>query len=69
MKVLELNKMETIQGGNACAAVTVAGAVVALADAAAVCGWLLLTPAGPAVLVGASLLIGGIGLAKCTTWG
>jgi len=69
MKTLELNKMETIRGGDGCAALAVAGTVVALADGAALLGWLALTPAGPAVLVGASVLIAGVALAKCTKWG
>ena len=63
MKTLKLNEMEIINGEGACAAVTVADAVVVGGGAAAYWGWIAFTPIGATVIV-----VAGIGLAGASLY-
>jgi hypothetical protein len=62
MKELTILQAENIYGGGLCEATAVAGLVIAVADGAALLGWLALNPVGAGILVGASLGLAGYGV-------
>jgi len=62
MKELTILQAENIYGGGPCEAAAVAGLVVAVADGAALLGWMALNPFGAGILVGASIGLAGYGV-------
>jgi hypothetical protein len=62
MKKLEINQIENINGGGACAAVAVADAVVIGGGALSYFGLIAFTPVGGAFMLGAGTVLAGASL-------
>jgi hypothetical protein len=62
MKKLQINQIENINGGGACAAVAVADAVVFGGGALAHFGLIAFTPVGGALMLGAGAVLVGASL-------
>jgi hypothetical protein len=62
MKKLEINQIENINSGGACAAVAVADVIVYGGGALSYFGLIAFTPVGAALMVGAGAVLGGASL-------